>query len=129
MRPKESPEFPIADVIAAAVVMYKEMLWALGDHKTTIIVAASILDKWKIDFDAERAAFLRASPDLDPDLALAGLKCMVEHPEKIALASMSRPAEIDVVRAQRAGFQRRVEETVEAGDSSVIFVTEKGDRN
>ena len=42
---------------------------------------------------------------------------------------MSRPTKIDVVQAQRAGFQRRVEETVEAGDSSVIFVTEKGDRN
>ena len=105
------------------------MLWVLRDHKTTIKVAAAILGKWERDFDAERAAFLRASPDLDPDLALAGLKCMVEHPEKIALASMSRPAEIDVVRAQRAGLQDRIEQTVAAGDSSVVFVTKKGDKN
>ena len=53
------------------------MLWVLRDHKTTIKVAAAILEKWESDFDAERAAFLRASPDLDLDLALAGLKCMI----------------------------------------------------
>ena len=129
MRPNEAPEFTIADVRAAAVVSYKEMLWALRDHETTIRVAASILERWEKDFEVERAAFLRASPEFDPDLALAGLKYMFEHPEEIASLTAIRQTEIDVVQAQRAGLQGRIEETIASGDQSVAFVMKKRDAN